>query len=70
MKIHNVNEDEFQTTAENAFNEIGIAVLDVSASQNEAGNIDYSFCLEVPKAMKEETLIKIFEYRSSVDFIH
>ncbi len=67
VKVKDVSEDDFQKSATYCFEAHGVTVIDVSVSKNKEGLFDYSFFVEVPKTVSEERLVKIFEYRSSVD---
>ncbi len=67
FKVYNVDMGHFQRYAEEKLGEMKISVIDVSAWTNENGNVDYSFCLELPKTVLEEDLIRIFNYKCSVE---
>lgn len=70
IKIYGVSEEKFQERAMDVFARCDMTIMDVSVSRNTEGTIDYSFCVEVPKSICEESLINLFEYRSGVDFTH
>ncbi len=67
MKIWNVDEDDFQRKATYIFESEGISVMDVSVAKNIEGMFDYSFYVEIPKTVSEESVVKLFQYRSSVE---
>lgn len=69
LRVFNVDKNDFQQEVENRFEQMNISIIDVSAVQNETGSIDYFFLIELPKTTKEEKLIKLFSYRSAVDFV-
>ncbi len=68
LKVYSVCEDGFQARATEVFHEHKIVLLDVSISQNDTDNYDYSFFIEVPKTLDEEELIKLFDYRTKIEF--
>lgn len=70
LKIYDVGADDFQEFAEEKFKQLEIGIIDVSVGMNKEGTMDYSFCVELPKAMREEFLIKQFDYRCTVEFTH
>ncbi len=70
LKVYGVTEDDFQEKAMKVFQQEDITVMDVLVSQNEEGSLDYSFCIEVSRAMYEEHLIHLFDYRCAVSITH
>ncbi len=68
FRIYGVCEEGFQSKVEESLDSMDISIIDVSVFENENGSIDYAFLLELPKTIKEEELLKTFEYRCSVDF--
>ncbi len=70
IKIYGVKELGFQKYATDVFNERDITVVDVSICEDTENAMDYSFCVEIPKIINEESLINLFDYRIKIDFTH
>ncbi len=68
IKVYGVTERGFQKYATDIFKQEDISIVDVSITASEAGVMDYSFCVEVPKKISEESLMYLFDYRIKVDF--
>lgn len=70
LKILDVDAKDFQASTIMKLSQMGISVTDVSVSKGQDGLMNYSFFLDIPKAIQEEELVQIFPYPCSIDFIH
>lgn len=68
IKIHHVNEQNFQAKVTEQLAAVNVGVNDVSVRKNDDNTYTYAICIDVPKEMSEEFLVNQFDYRSSIDF--
>lgn len=70
LKIFGVSEPGFQQRIIAELTEMGISTLDVSVNKNEDDEFEYSFYLEIPETLNEESLVNKFSYKCSLNFSH
>ena len=68
--VYGVNEDDYQQNMTAFLNEKGINISEVSIKRNEDLTYDYTFFMDMPESINEESIIKSLEYRCKIDFIH
>lgn len=67
LKVYNIEQEGFQEYAEERLESMHIMITDVSIIQNGENTFDYIFCLEMPKDMREEVLIRMFRCERRID---
>ena len=69
LYVYNVDEEEYQEKMTNQMNDNGINISEVSIERNESNTYDYTFFLDMPEGIKEESIIKNIKYSCKIDFI-
>ena len=70
LTVFGVTEEGYQGKITEKMEAMGINASEVSINQNEDNTLDYNFYLEMPEDISEEEIIKVTDYRCSIDFIH
>ncbi len=73
LKIYGIEKPEFQDYITEKLAKINVAINEVSIRRNETDTFDYTFYLDMPSEIKEETIIKEFDNEGQkcyIDFIH
>lgn len=70
LAVYGVSEDGYQSKVSELMHKNGINISEVSIKQNEDSTLDYTFYLDMPSAIEEESIIKEISYRCNIDFIH
>ncbi|MBR3942457.1 MAG: MgtC/SapB family protein [Clostridia bacterium] len=64
LTVYGIKEPNFQETAEKCLKEKHLSITNVDISYDPNNDLwDYAFALEMPPAMKEEELCKLFPYK-------
>ncbi len=73
LKIYGIEKPEFQDYITEKLAKINVGINEVSIRRNETNTFDYTFYLDMPGEVKEETIIKEFNQdgqKCYIDFIH
>lgn len=70
LKIYGVSEENFQLKVEHELKEMNISISDVSITKNFENEYDYSFYIDMPSSVSEESLMNRFPHQCSINFIH
>lgn len=70
LKIYGVSEENFQLKVEQELKDLNISISDVSITKNFENEYDYSFYIDMPSSVSEESLMNRFPYQCSINFIH
>ena len=69
LVVFEVTENDYQEFMTGLLKEKGISISEISISQNENLTYDYTFFLDMPDSINEESIVKSIEYRCMIDFI-
>jgi len=70
LAIYSVAEDGYQDKITEEMSKENINISEVSIKRNEDNSCDYTFYLDMPEQIQEESIIKKIPYRCKIDFIH
>ena len=73
LKIYGIEKPEFQDYITEKLDKINVGINEVSIRRNETNTFDYTFYLDMPNEIREETIIKEFYHdgqKCYIDFIH
>ncbi len=73
LKIYGIEKPEFQDYITERLSRINVGINEVSIRRNETNTFDYTFYLDMPNEVREETIIKEFDQdgqKCYIDFIH
>ena len=73
LKIYGIEKPEFQDYITEKLSKINVGINEVSIRRNETNTFDYTFYLDMPNEVREETIIKEFNQdgqKCYIDFIH
>ncbi|MBQ7953186.1 MAG: MgtC/SapB family protein, partial [Clostridia bacterium] len=73
LKIYGIEKPEFQDYITEKLDKINVGINEVSIRRNETNTFDYTFYLDMPNEIREETIIKEFDHdgqKCYIDFIH
>ena len=72
LKIYGVDKPEYQDIITSKLAEVNVSISEVSIRRNEDNSFDYTFYLDMPGEVREETIIKKFDHdgqKCYIDFI-
>lgn len=73
LKIYGIEKPEFQDYITERLARINVGINEVSIRRNETNTFDYTFYLDMPNEVREETIIREFDQdgqKCYIDFIH
>ena len=73
LKLYGIEKPEFQDYITEKLAKINVGISEVSIRRNETNTFDYTFYLDMPNEIREETIIKEFDQdgqKCYIDFIH
>ncbi|MBR5518233.1 MAG: MgtC/SapB family protein [Clostridia bacterium] len=72
LKIYGIEKPEFQDYVTSKLAEVNVSISEVSIRRNEDKSFDYTFYLDMPGEVREETIINKFDHdgqKCYIDFI-
>ena len=66
LVIKGVNEENFQESITNKLKELSISIRDVSIDSDEDNNRKYTFHIEIPYDVTEESVVSVLPYQVSL----
>lgn len=73
LKVYGIEKPEFQDYITEKLTKINVSINEVSIRRNETNTFDYTFYLDMPDIIREETIIREFDQdgqKCYIDFIH
>lgn len=73
LKIYGIEKPEFQDYITKKLSGMSVSISEVSIRRNIENTFDYTFYLDMPNEVREETIIKEFDHdgqKCYIDFIH
>lgn len=73
LKIYGIEKPEFQDYITEKLSQMNVAISEVSIRRNIENTFDYTFYLDMPDVVREETIIRGFDHSGQkcyIDFIH